>query len=68
LQQIAAYCSFWAGFPRSIATRGAVDNEFLMGKNGTGWDFFEGFQSHLAMFGSDTPWGSAAHWVLVVRF
>ena len=36
-----------------------------VGKNGTGWDVFEGFQSHLAMYGDKTPRGSAAHWVLV---
>jgi hypothetical protein len=38
-----------------------------MGKNGTGWDFFAGFQSHLAMFGNETLRGSAAQWVLVLR-
>jgi len=43
----------------------AGDNEFLMGKNGTDWDFFEGFPSHLAIFGDETPRESAAQWVLV---
>ena len=38
-----------------------------MGKNGTGWDFFEGFQSRIAMFGNNTPRGSAAQRVLVVN-
>jgi len=37
-----------------------------MGKNGTGWDVFEGFQSNLAMFGNETPRESAAQWMLLV--
>jgi len=64
LQPIAAYCSFWGGFARLLGTSGTIDDEFLMGKNGTGWDFFEGFQAHLAMFGDLTPRGTAAQWVL----
>jgi hypothetical protein len=49
LQPIAVYCSFWAGLPSRLAARDATDNGFLMGKNGTGWDVFEGPQSHLAI-------------------
>jgi len=39
-----------------------------MGKNGTGWDVFEGFQSHLATFGNETPRGWAERWVVVVNY
>jgi len=28
LQPIAAYCSFWGGFPCRLAARDAIDNEF----------------------------------------
>jgi len=27
LQRIAAYCSFWGGFPCRLAARDAIDNE-----------------------------------------
>jgi len=68
LQQIAAYCSFWGGFPSRLAARDAIDNEFLMGKIGTGWDVFAGFQSHLAMFGDETARRSAAQWVIAISY
>jgi len=66
LQPIAAYCSFWAGLRCPLAASHAIDSGFLMGKNGTGWDVFDGFQSHLAVFGNETGLGSAEQSVLVI--
>ncbi len=55
--------AIWLRLGRAV--RGQELPEPKMGKNGTFWDVFEGFQSHLAMYGGKTPRGSAARWVLV---
>ncbi len=39
-----------------------------VGKNGTGWDVFEGFQSHLAMTRNEMLRGSAAQRIIVVSY
>ncbi len=38
----------------------------LMGKNGTGWDVFEGFQARLAILGNAMRRGSAAYRVIII--
>ena len=72
LPPVAVYCSFWAGLPApSVSTdyRRALNSPSAqMGKNGTGWDFFEGFQSHLAMTRNEMLRGSAAQRLIVVSY
>ncbi len=66
LNHIASLPKFSRKVKHFFGRPGMVHNEFLMGKNGTGWDVLGGSPSQLATFANEIPRRSAADWVIVI--